>query len=234
MVTTSSKRNRAGSKTANSDRFSTRSGFSVRIRKLATLIGGPKRLSERSGLSRAVIGKYLSGKSDPSRERLVKLAEAAGISIRWLATGEGEMSGSDDSYVFMPRSEIKKDQLSVVSDQIVDHVAFRAERVRESLRVDPSGLALIEARGDAMAPTIHGGDLLLIEVSGKPVDPDWVQAPDGVYALVRPDGLAVKRLVRRLDGLIEVRSDNPLYGYEVASPEAFKVLGRVLWFGRRL
>jgi len=229
MQTNSSKISPVTSTTGDSGkRFSERTGFSVRIRKLATLIGGPKQLSERSGLSRAVIGKYLSGKSDPSRERLIKLAEAAGISIRWLATGEGEMSGNDDSYVFMPRLEIRKGQLSVVSDQIVDHIAFRAERVRESLRVDPGGLALIEARGDAMAPTIQGGDLLLIEVSGQPV------APDGVYALVRPDGLAVKRLVRRIDGLIEVRSDNPLYGYEIAAPEAFKVLGRVLWFGRRL
>src|SRR5208282_1911807 len=91
------------------------SGFSVRLRKLATFVGGPKQLSERSGLSRAVIGKYLSGKSDPSRERLVKLADAAGISIRWLATGEGEMSRNDDSFVFLPRSEIGSDRMSVVS-----------------------------------------------------------------------------------------------------------------------
>jgi phage repressor protein C with HTH and peptisase S24 domain len=205
-----------------------RSGFSVRIRKLATIVGGAKRLSERSGLSRAVIGKYLSGKSDPSRERLVKLADAAGISIRWLATGEGEMSRHDDSFVFMPGSEIGSGQLSVASDQAVDYVAFKTEWVRESLRADPGRLALIEARGDAMAPTIHGGDLLLIEMSAQSF------GPEGVYAIIRPDGLAVKRLVRRLDGMIEVRSDNPLHGYEVASPGAFNVMGRVLWFGRRL
>ncbi len=175
-----------------------------------------------------MIGKYLSGKSDPSRERLVKLAEAAGISIRWLATGEGEMSRNDDSFIFMPRSEIGSDRMSVVSDQVVDYVAFKTEWVRETLRADPGRLALIEARGDAMAPTIHSGDLVLIEMSAQSF------GPEGVYAIIRPDGLAVKRLVRRLDGMIEVRSDNPLHGYEVASPGAFNVMGRVLWFGRRL
>jgi len=204
------------------------SGFSVRIRELATFVGGPKQLSQRSGLSRAVIGKYLSGKSDPSRERLVKLADAAGISIRWLATGEGEMSRNDDSFIFMPRSEIGSDRMSVVSDQVVDYVAFKTEWIRETLRADPGRLALIEARGDAMAPTIHSGDLVLIEMSTQSF------GPEGVYAIIRPDGLAVKRLVRRLDGMIEVRSDNPLHGYEVASPGAFNVMGRVLWFGRRL
>src|SRR5271156_3883018 len=99
--------------------------FSVRIQKLAIAVGGPKQLSERSGLSRAVIGKYLSGKSDPSRQRLVKLADAAGISIRWLATGEGEMLRNDGGFVLMPRAEIGSDRLSVASDQIVDYVAFR-------------------------------------------------------------------------------------------------------------
>ena len=204
-----------------------RSGFAVRIRKLATFVGGPKRLSERSGLSRAVIGKYLSGKSDPSRERLVKLADAAGVSIRWLATGEGEMSGTDDGFVFMPR-EIGSGQLPVASDQAVDYVAFKTEWVRETLCADPGRLALIEARGDAMTPTIHSGDLVLIEVSAQSF------GPEGVYAIIGADGLAVKRLVRRLDGMIEVRSDNPLHGHEVASPGAFNVMGRVLWFGRRL
>ncbi len=138
------------------------------------------------------------------------------------------MSRDDDSIVRTPRAEIGNEQLSVVSDQIVDYVAFKTKWVRETLRADPSGLALIEARGDAMAPTIHSGDLVLIEVRAQAF------GPEGVYAIMKPDGLAVKRLVRRLDGMIEVRSDNPLHGYEVASPGAFNVLGRVLWFGRRL
>jgi phage repressor protein C with HTH and peptisase S24 domain len=205
--------------------------FSVRIQKLAIAVGGPKQLSERSGLSRAVIGKYLSGKSDPSRQRLVKLANAAGVSIRWLVTGEGEMSRDDQSFVFVPRGEIRaasRDELSVSSDQIVDHLAFRADWIHDRLRVDPNRLALIEARGDSMAPTVHDGDLLLIEVSG------YRFALDGIYAIIRPDGLAVKRLVKRIDGAVEVRSDNPLYGLEVAPAEAFKILGRVIWRGRKV
>jgi phage repressor protein C with HTH and peptisase S24 domain len=208
-----------------------RGKFSIRIKTLATFVGGPKQLSERSGLSRAVIGKYLSGKSDPSRQRLVKLANAAGVSIRWLVTGEGEMSRDDQSFVFMPGGEIKDrsaGEPAVSGDQIVDHLALRADWVREALRADPNRVALIEARRDSMAPTINDGDLLLVEVSGDPF------ALDGIYVIIRPDGLAAKRLVKRIDGTFEIRSDNPLYGCEVARPEALKILGRVIWHGRRL
>jgi len=194
-------------------------------------VGGPKQLSERSGLSRAVIGKYLGGKSEPSRDRLIKLADAGGISIRWLVTGEGEMCTGSDSFARLSRSNValaSRDGLRVSSEQIVDHIAFKADWVRQALRADPERLVLIEVSGDSMAPTIQNGDLLLVEAS----DPPFKQ--DGIYAILGPDGLVVKRLVKRIDGSFEIRSDNPVYGSEIVRPEAFRVIGRALWFGRRL
>jgi phage repressor protein C with HTH and peptisase S24 domain len=213
------------------DAASDREEFAARVRTLTTFVGGAKCLSERTGLSRAVIGKYLGGKSEPSRDRLVKLAEAGGISIRWLATGEGDMRSDRQDYVRVPRHKhqtASSTGLQVSSEQIVDHLAFRADWVRQSLHVDPKSLVLIEACGDWMVPTIQRGDLILIETA----DPPFKQ--DGVYVIMRPEGLAAKRLVKRIDGSFEIRSDNPVYGFELARPDAFRILGRVLWFGRRL
>ena len=67
--------------------------FKARMKHLADLMGGPERLAEAAGLSRRVIDKYRLGESEPSRERLVKLAAAGGISLTWLATGQGAMQG---------------------------------------------------------------------------------------------------------------------------------------------
>lgn len=210
--------------------YKDRDKFAIRVRELATFVGGPGKLSERSGLSRAVIGKYLRGKSEPSRDRLVKLADAGGISVRWLATGEGEMCPEGDSYVRVPRysfSAASGGGLQMTSEQIVNHLAFKAEWVKETLRADPKSLIQVEAAGDSMAPTILSDDLLLLEAT----DPPFKQ--DGVYAILRPTGLAIKRLVKRIDGSFEIRSDNPVYGSEIAPPEAIKIVGRVIWFGRR-
>lgn len=41
------------------------------------------------GVTDSAVRKYIAGESEPSRERLVKMADAAGVSVEWLATGRG-------------------------------------------------------------------------------------------------------------------------------------------------
>lgn len=65
--------------------------FASRVERICQLVGGAGELALRSGLSRRVIDKYIAGGSDPSRQRLVSLAVASGVSVQWLATGEGPM-----------------------------------------------------------------------------------------------------------------------------------------------
>ena len=65
--------------------------FPDRVAEAARLAGGVVTLATRTGLTRQVIGKYMRGESDPSRERLVALADAAGVSVEWLAAGRGPM-----------------------------------------------------------------------------------------------------------------------------------------------
>jgi phage repressor protein C with HTH and peptisase S24 domain len=205
--------------------------FANRVRELAASVGGPKRLSECSGLSRAVIGKYLSGKSEPSRDRLIRLARAGNVSIGWLASGEGEMSGAADALVYPRRNNLRllppRSEPSD-ADQAADHLAFTRQWIREVLRADPERVALIMARGDSMAPTIIDGDALLIEVTEVPLK------QDGLYVIIGPDSLVVRRLVKRIDGSLDVRCDSAVYGSERARPQAIKILGRVLWLGRRV
>ena len=55
---------------------------------IADKVGGITELSRRTGLSKTVLHKYKRGDSDPSRERLELLANAASVSVQWLATGK--------------------------------------------------------------------------------------------------------------------------------------------------
>jgi len=65
--------------------------FKNRIKKIIKLAGTAEKLANSAGVSPSLIGKYLSGKSDPTRKKLIALAEAAGVNVQWLATGEGLM-----------------------------------------------------------------------------------------------------------------------------------------------
>ena len=63
--------------------------FSERLRQ--ALNGKtPYSLERETGIAQSLIRKYLSGQSVPGTDKLVALAIAAGVSVTWLATGEGE------------------------------------------------------------------------------------------------------------------------------------------------
>jgi phage repressor protein C with HTH and peptisase S24 domain len=52
---------------------------------------------------------------------------------------------------------------------------------------------------------------------------------DGIYLLRHESGLTVKRIQRRPDGKLLVRSDNPKYEAMVVA--SVKIIGRVIWIG---
>lgn len=56
-------------------------------------------MSQKTGIPRSTLETYLTGKAEPKISRLVAIAQAAEISIGWLATGDGgeqgEMTGGD-------------------------------------------------------------------------------------------------------------------------------------------
>lgn len=69
----------------------TRPALAQRLRRCAQIAGSGERLSQISAIPRRTLESYLSGQSEPNVSRLVALAEAVGVSVEWLATGEGEM-----------------------------------------------------------------------------------------------------------------------------------------------
>lgn len=192
---------------------------------------------------------YENGDRLPTLDVLHALARAGGVSVEWLASGRGSGPGSahvardsgpDDRYAeavsfaqefaLVPRYDVKAaggGGAIVQSEQVVDHLAFRREWLhREGLKAGK--LALIEATGDSMSPTINKGDLVLVAL-------DQVDGNDGVYVLRRGNALRVKRLQHMSDGRLKVMSDNPAYEPELIEPDRvqnIQVLGRVCWVGR--
>lgn len=79
--------------TSASDQVNVQAGkvdaFGERISLAVKKAGGATKLAEMTGLSTSVLRSWRSEKSDPSRTSLIKVAKAAGISLEWLATGEG-------------------------------------------------------------------------------------------------------------------------------------------------
>lgn len=102
--------------------------------------------------------------------------------------------------------------------------------VEDQLRAKPTDLLLIEVRGDSMSPDFLHGDQILVDRRDKnPRQP-------GAFALFDGDGIVVK-LVERIAtkaGWYRVFSANPRYTpYEVDAERA-NILGRPVWFARKI
>nr|DAN90194.1 MAG TPA: helix-turn-helix domain protein [Caudoviricetes sp.] len=67
-----------------------KSEIAKRIDEVIKKAGGQKAISEKTGIPLKSISNYCLGISPPKLEPLIQIAEATGVSLDWLATGEGE------------------------------------------------------------------------------------------------------------------------------------------------
>lgn len=93
----------------------------------------------------------------------------------------------------------------------------------------PDQCSIITASGDSMQPSIPDGSLLVVDHSQTDVK-------NGHIMVINVgDDLLVKRIRRRLDGMIELISDNPAYPPETIGRDTIqqlRVVGRVVYFCR--
>jgi phage repressor protein C with HTH and peptisase S24 domain len=227
-----------------------RGAFTTRLRTILSHWPSADRLARAMGVSPSAFRKWLRGEAEPSRERLIALADAAKVSIAWLATGEGPepvfdtpedtsargrfapAEGIDASqFILLPKAPAAASAgamtpLAARNDS--EYIAFRHDWVRSELGIDPEDLILEIAVGESMTPTIRGGDLLLVDTT------DRIFNNFGIYVLEILGERIVKRVQRKLDGSLVLISDNATYEADQVPPGQVKdviVVGRVVWAG---
>lgn len=204
------------------------------------------------GVPKNTVGRWERGEQIPGHDDLCRILEVfTDINPLWFLLDDGPMrrelryheaplglraeeGALDDEYINIPRYEVAASAgggAVVHSEQVVDYLSFRAEWVRNTLGVSVRDLALISVIGDSMEPTLSEGDVVLLDMTTKSV------LDGSIYALQLNGGLLVKRIQRKLDGSVVVKSDNPRYDQEEVSEDKadrLKIIGRVVWVGRRL
>lgn len=102
--------------------------------------------------------------------------------------------------------------------------------IRDELRGKPSDMLLIEVRGTSMQPLFEHGDQLLIDKRDRnPIQP-------GPFALFDGDAYLVK-LVERAPGRrgwYRIWSANPEFSEDFVEETETTIMGRPVWFARRL
>jgi phage repressor protein C with HTH and peptisase S24 domain len=224
-------------------------GFVARLRLIVAQWPSADRLARATGVSPSAFRKWLKGEAEPSRDRLVALAGTAGVSVAWLAQGEGpepdlvsldararspDGPGSERAqFLLLPK--VPEAAAAGSGHQTVngatEFIGFRHDWLRGAFSREPEDIILETAIGDSMEPHIGNGDVLLVDTTDRTV------RNFGIYVIeVRAERL-VKRVQRKFDGSLILISDNTRYQAETIAPDIAPevcVVGRVIWRGGSL
>lgn len=214
-------------------------------------------MAELAGVKFRTWQDYEAGKSTPPGRVYAKI-RAHGFDGSWLLgapapmlSDEGRTEGGPslpsppelrspgEEYVALPRYDVQAAAgpgAITEAERVVDWIYFKKDWLRRTLGVAPQHLAVIEAVGDSMVPTIDDGDLLIVDLSQPKLN------GDGIYVLSVDDSLAaimVKRIEITPRGGLIISSDNARAGYgryEIAPGELdqVRIVGRVVWVGGRI
>lgn len=184
-----------------------------------------------------------------------RYAETLRIPLDWLQRGDGRdpLTGDDQGtppariasaderraaashFVDIPEYDVEAAAgggFIVETETIKDLHPFSRTYLREVVgsRSAIGKLVVIRVRGDSMEPTLKTGDHVLVNLADTQV------SQPGIFVLW-DDGTIVKRIEKIPASdppRLRVSSDNPLHGEYEALGELVKVVGRVVWLGRRM
>lgn len=221
------------------------SEIGLRIKEAAANIGGLNKLSEAVGMARRTLGDQLV-KDEQKLSFLLQVSKSTGYDLQWLATGEGQkLRGQSQSqtqsrepgnaasdFIALPFLDVEASAghgaVVAMHEEVRSVVSFERAFLR-NLGAVPDHCKIIGARGDSMTPTIPDGALIVVDHSQREVVNGWI-------SVVNVCGdLLVKRIRRRLDGTVELVSDNTIYPVETIGPDRIDqltVVGRVVYFCR--
>jgi SOS-response transcriptional repressor LexA len=112
--------------------------------------------------------------------------------------------------------------------------AYDSEDDFESLEVPPyfinmlggkenlKNIEAINVVGDSMEPTLNDDNIIFLDTTKIDCN------RDGIYAFTTVHGLFVKRVQKRVDGSLDIISDNKDYPSQILSGADIKVMGKVI------
>lgn len=189
--------------------------------------------------------EWANDKTEPRASSLSEIASITDVSLNWLINGgtstldaTGDQARKDGAasaaaaFVRLPAYGgvlAAAGTSSIPADELANGVMSFDPRFLRDQGAVPERCSVIWAKGDSMTPTIPDGSALI-------VDQSQTEITNGCIMVIGvEDDLLVKRVRRRIDGLIDLISDNRAYEPETLGPAALqqlRVVGRVVYFCR--
>ncbi len=181
------------------------------------------------GVSPAQISRWESGKDGIPSQRLPALVRAYQGSVDELLGGEEGEAAPVVMIEMLPTTVGAGGGGLGVGEY--SSVAFSRRLIEEDLRVDAEDLLAVVIEGDSMAPDYLSGDQLLIHRRKTGI------SQPGTFCLWDGDGYVIKDLEKIYDSepaKVRVMSRNTRYREVERLADEVQIMGRVIWFARRV
>ncbi|QPT08617.1 S24 family peptidase [Sphingomonas paucimobilis] len=192
-------------------------------------------LAAETGISDSTLSGYVQS-GIAKADNAVTIAKALGCSVDWLLTGKEATGGKlaqvdeDDEVVEVEEIDLAYGLGGTYADGPVEVRLHRMARsFVESITTTPAkSLTIARGLGDSMAPTLQDGDMVIIDRSQR-----TIREQDALWAMTIGDIAMIKRL--RIRGeRVTILSDNDRVPLDEAHHEEIRIVGRVIFIGRKL
>lgn len=150
------------------------------------------------------------------------------ISINWLLYGQSPESlieATNRFYMIKYLSDVNASAGggSFVEDENIEELKL-PEQFSTILGGDNQlkNIEAINVTGDSMEPTFSYNDIIFINRAKTDLH------SGGIFTIRTEAGLFIKRIEKRMDGKIDIISDNPVYSTQTLNINEIEVIGRVI------
>ena len=186
-----------------------------------------KDVAEVLGISQMNFATMKKRDKIPFNELLDFCAKKA-ISINWMLYGQSPESlveATNKFYMIKYLNDVNAsagggadEQYEEIEElELPEHFVFMLGGEKELKNIEA-----INVSGDSMEPTFSYNDIVFINRSKTDIN------RSGIFTIRTQSGLFIKRIQKRLDGNIDILSDNSVYPMQTLNPNQIEVLGRVV------
>ena len=200
-------------------------------------------IAELAGINRSFVYDIMRGRSEnPNLEKLDQVAQTLNVERNWLLHGIGDVDGESpimedpmEAFVSIPSVEVTASMGggNLITDEVENGEPYNFQRswIVHDLKADPANLRIMHVEGDSMMPTLHSGDVVLVDLARRS------PTPPGIFVLFDGMGLVAKRLENIPNNdppKVRVISDNTFYSPYERTADEVSIIGRIRWFAREI
>ena len=186
-----------------------------------------KDVAEILGISQMNFATMKKRDKIPFNELLDFCAKKA-ISINWMLYGQSPESlveATNKFYMIKYLNAVNAsagggtdEQYEEIAElELPEHFVFMLGGEKELKNIEA-----INVSGDSMEPTFSYNDIVFINRSKTDIN------RSGIFTIRTQSGLFIKRIQKRVDGMVDILSDNSVYPTQTLSQNQIEVVGRVV------